>query len=95
MREIAPGVRIEDLPISNFAISKYATREANKHDMIYRACATFLSVSQAAARVLRINSVPLRIVAAGRLLFGRLDNLEIYSDLESCGRQRTRDDTCR
>ena len=89
------GMRIEDLPISNFAISKYATREANKHDMIYLARPTFLSVSQAAVRMLRINSVPLRIVAAGRLLFGRLDNLEIYSDLESCGRQRTRDDTCR
>ncbi len=84
--------RSSDLELCNLEIRM---REANKHDMIYLARPTFLSVSQAAARMLCINSGPVRIVPAGRLLFGRLDNLEMYSDLESCGRQRTRDGTCR
>lgn len=84
--------RSSDLELCNLEIRN---ARSNKHEMIYLARPTFLSVSKAAARMLYINSVPLRIVSAGRLLFGRLDNLEMYSDLESCGRQRTRDDTCR
>ena len=78
------------------AAAKQVQRGGKAADhMIYLARATSLVFLKPRRVMLCINSVPVRIVAAGRLLFGRLDNLEIYSDLESCGRQRTRDDTCR